>query len=485
MTALHRTLEASRLAEGPAWTLLRADHRAVAVGVLGEHLGGEVRRLAAPVLAERLEEDLVVLRDHGFALPQTAQAYLKEWTDQGWLVRRPAEGREETLELSDGALAALRFVAGVAEARRTVTESRLVTIVERLRALAVATDPDASSRLAALMAERDRLEARIAQVEAGEVDVLAPERALEQARDLLALAAELPADFARVRAELERINVELRRRLVEDPDERGAVLDDVFRGVDHLADSDAGRSFDGFHALMLDPELSADVEGTVAAVLDRPFATALGEGRRSLRRLMPTLQDSSTEVHDVMTSFSRSLRRFVQSRELGEERHLHRLLQDAQRDALAVAERVPPFRRLDLTLDLSSVPVGSVAALVLHDPADARVAADVLPAAVPPVDVAALRELARASEIDLRELQTHVDEVLVTQGTATIGEVLAARPATQGVASVVGLLVLAEEQGTRLEGEEETVAWTSTTGVERCGTVPRYLFVRRTAEVVR
>ena len=52
MSALHRTLEASRLAEEPAWVLLRADLRAAAVGLLGEHLGGEVRRLPAPVLVE-------------------------------------------------------------------------------------------------------------------------------------------------------------------------------------------------------------------------------------------------------------------------------------------------------------------------------------------------------------------------------------------------------------------------------------------------
>lgn len=475
---MEQVLAAERLSDSPALVLLRADSRSAAVGLLAEHLGGEIRRMAAPTLFERIEEGLVELRDHGFDLPRTAQAYCSDWVGAGILIRRAGDGREETLELSDGALAAIRFVTGLADEHRTVTESRLVTIVERLRALAVATDPDVATRTAALRAERDRIDAEIERIELGEVDVLDRGRAVEQLLDVLALAAALPTDFARVRSELDRINGDLRRRLVEDAEDRGAVLDEVFRGVDHVAESDAGRSFEAFYALMLDAELGARFDGAVAALLDREFASGLGPARRSLRRLLPSLQDASAEVHDVMTSFSRSLRRFVQSRALGEERQLHRLLQAAQRDALEVARRVPPFRRLDLDLPLSAVPLASVGTLTLHDPADARSGELVVAGPTVEVDVASLRTLARESEIDLRELESAVDDVLDRLGAATIGEVLRQHPASQGVASVVGLLVLAEEQATALADGEELVGWTSLSGVERHGRVPRYLFQR-------
>nr|WP_240645707.1 hypothetical protein [Georgenia sp. SYP-B2076] len=39
--------------------------------MLGAHLAGEDRRLPAPVLFERVGEDLATLRDHGFDLPRT------------------------------------------------------------------------------------------------------------------------------------------------------------------------------------------------------------------------------------------------------------------------------------------------------------------------------------------------------------------------------------------------------------------------------
>ena len=482
MSTLRTALAAERLiSKSPAWVLLRANTAAVAVAVLGEHLGGEERRRPAPELFELVEEDLVQLREHpDFDLPRPAQAYCKEWLDDGILVRRPATAaREETYELAEGAFTAIRFVDQLLEPRGTVTESRLTTILDRVHALNVATDPDAATRLAALLAERDRIDAEIAAVRSGRYDVLARDRATEQARDILALAEELPGDFARVRGEMERINRDLRTRLVEDVGSRGEVLDDVFRGVDHLAESEAGRSFTGFHALVLDAERVAAFEDDVAAVLGREFARDLTPAQsRLLHRLLPRLQDASGEIHDVMTSFSRSLRRFVQSEELAEQREVQRMLREAQREALDLAGRLTPWARTEYLLDRTSVAIDSITALAPYDPSDRRTAADVLAAPATAVDWDGLVLAARESEIDVRELRVNVNAALAARGALTIAEVLASHPATQGAASVVGLLVLADDGATALDGVEE-VTWTAPSGVVRRGQIPRHLFTER------
>lgn len=41
-------------------------------------------------LFERLEQDLVVLREHDFEMPRPAQAYCGEWVDRGQLAHRGA-----------------------------------------------------------------------------------------------------------------------------------------------------------------------------------------------------------------------------------------------------------------------------------------------------------------------------------------------------------------------------------------------------------
>lgn len=481
MSTLHTALAAQRLvSESPAWVLLRARTAAVAVAVLGQHLGGDERRRPAPELFELVEEDLVLLRDHGFDVPRPGQAYCKEWLDDGILVRRPATTtREETYELAEGAFTAIRFVQRLLEPRATVTESRLTTILDRVHALTVATDPDAATRLAALEAERARIDAEIAAVHAGRYDVLARDRATEQARDVLALAEELPGDFARVRAEMERINRALRTRLVEDVGSRGEVLDDVFRGVDHLAESEAGRSFTGFHALVLDAARVAAFEDDVSALLGRDFARDLTPAQaRLLQRLLPRLQDASGEIHDVMTAFSRSLRRFVQSEELAEQREVQRQLREAQREAVALAAMLAPWARTEYLLDRTSMAIDSVTGLVPYDPAQHRTAAEVVTAAAAEVDWQDLVRAARESEIDVRELRDNVNAALTTHGALTIAEVLAIAPATQGAASVVGLLVLAEDGGTALDGSED-VTWTTPAGAARRGRIPRRLFTER------
>jgi hypothetical protein len=487
MTVLRAALTASRLlSEDPAWRLLRTNNAAVAVAVLSKHLGGEQRRLAAPALFEHVEEDLEELRGNGFDLPQTAQAYCTTWRNDGVLIRRTAEGsREETFELSLGALQAIRFVTELSQPRQAVTESRLATILDRVRVLARETDPDSTSRLRALHEERARIDAQIERAAGGDVDVLSAEQAAERLRDVLSLIEEIPSDFARVRSELEQLNRDLRERLIEQDGPRGSVLDDIFRGVDLLAESEAGRSFSGFYALLLDPEQGRDFEDSIDTIMDRQFTSRLSATQvRTLRRILPTLQDHSSEIHAVMTAFSRSLRRFVQSQELEQDRLINQRLRSALRQALETSQSVKPYAKTELSLDLTSVPLNSVAALNLHNPADFEAAGEIIEHDAETVDIEELRALARASEIDMIELTGNINAVLSRQSSATIADVLADRPATQGVASVVGLLVLAEEHAIVLSGRED-VTWRSPgrsidgSGTTRRGTVGRYLFTER------
>ena len=463
--------------ESVAWRLLRADNAPLILSVLGAHLGGANRRLSGPVLFEQVDQDLVELRPRLGLAETTGKGYCEEWTRQGYLVRRPeAQTREETFELSGGAQQALAFLASLVGRRQAVTESRLATILERIHDLAIATNPDAATRLAALEQRKQAIEQQIAQVVAGEFEPLPAERATERTRDILSLAEFLPADFTQVRTDIESINHDLRLRLIDDQSPRGSVLEDVFLGIDHLEGSEAGRSLVGFHDLINNPESSSTFDDDLDALLERPFAEALSPPERHLLRTMiPALQDLSREVMGVMTSLSRSLRRFVQSRGHEESSMVHRALREALRAAAAAAPAVAPISKVPVTLHLTSVPIRSVAALGLHNPAESRSAEVVTSVGTQVVDLAAVARLTRLSDIDFRELSRAVNRTLAKQGAATLAEVLQDSPPTQGVASVVGLMVLGEKHGTALEARSH-ITWRSPTGCERTGSAPNYLF---------
>lgn len=369
----------------------------------------------------------------------------------------------------------MRFVEDLSTPRTTLTESRLAVIIDRIRQLAVDTDPDTSRRIDALSAQRDRLDAEIVALQRGEGTTLDAHRALDQANDILALTSQLPEDFARVRAELETVNQSLRAQLIEEPDSRGSVLEDIFHGVDVIAQSDAGRSFNAFHTLLLDPEQTASIDDDLDELLSRPFARQLtGEHRVALRRLLPAMQDSSAEISAAMTSLSRSLRRFAQTEQLAEEREVNRLLREALALANPARTTLRPFDKLDGEVALTCMMLSSAGSFKLHSPSDSTTATDLVIHLNDEADVGELYELARSAENDLQELTGNINEMLAVSGPATIGEILGHHPASQGVASVLGLMLLATEHVIPTD-DTEAVNWSA--GAEtRAALIPRYLF---------
>ncbi len=89
-----------------------------------------------------------------------------------------------------------------------------------------------------------------------------------------------------------------------------------------------------------------------------------------------------------------------------------------------------------------------------------------------------LAALARETEIDYPELVQHVNAVLAGASSASVGDVLDAHPASQGVASVVGLLSLATRYGEVREEEIEQLAWQGVDGIDRRADVRRHLFTQ-------
>ena len=236
-----------RLREQALWRLLASDNGPVVVGLLQTHLLEGSRSLPASVLYERLGRSLEDLRAQGQHLPQTAQAYIADWLGAGYLERRfPPGASEEEYELSSAAEGAIRFVSSLADPRTAATESRLAVVMQQLVRLAEQTDNNPETRIATLLAERERIDEQIEAIRQGRLPSLADPRALERAREIISLADDLTGDFRRVRDQFEALNRDLRERIMDDDASRGEVLESLFAGVDLIADSEAGRTFAAF-----------------------------------------------------------------------------------------------------------------------------------------------------------------------------------------------------------------------------------------------
>jgi len=480
VTAVSGALRLQRLVStDAALALLRAEHAPIIVALLSRHLGGEVRRRPAEEFIDLVDADLDALRPH-FALPQTGKAYAASWRAAGWLVRRPApEARAETFELSPEALRAIRVFEQIEQPRATATESRLMTIRDQVQRLAVETDPDGTRRRQALERERAAIDAKIEAIGEGRFEPLDPGRAKERVAEILRLAEDVPYDFQRVRFRFDQLNHELMASLLDSDESQRSVLEDIFRGVDLIEQTDEGLTFAAFSALVLDAERSEAFEADIESLLDRDLGDAMSTvERRFLRTFLRTLKLGSHEIHGVLAEFARGLRRYVQSQDFQRDRALQRAIRATLATALQAAAHVKPFQPSGLELPLTSVELSSVGALTFHDPSEFAVDGHVVAHESGLADLEQLRALARDTEIDFEELTRVVNERL-RGGGITVGQLLADWGATQGVASVVGLMTLSLRHGRVSAEESETVVWCGIDGTTRSAVVRRHSFVER------
>lgn len=479
-----------------AWKLLRSKRAPMIIAILDSHFTGNVRRIPVPEFINLVDVDLDDLRFRtDIEITKSAQAFCEKWRSDGYLVRRPVvQSRQETYELSSGALMAIDYAKRLMQPHRTATQSRLGIIIDQISSLALATDENEDRRRQALLEERERIDRQLAALDRGQVEVLDTAKALEKTKDIVSLAREIPTDFAHVRNDFEQINRSLYDTIINYEPGHQNILEDIFDGVDEISQSTSGQSFKGFYSLLRDSEMTEALQADIDAILDCDFAGQLdAEERRFLRGLLQGFVDQSQEVNGVMTSFAHGLRRFVQSQNYQQERVLKQQLDRALGRAHRMAERYPCSLRMDESLDLTSVQIMPVSRWKLKNPAETQAAAaERLPvAASETISFEQLRAITRQTEIDFDELVRNVNGSLEKrraehreQGRAvapvTVADVLEAHPATQGLASIVGLVALAMDQGTTLEGSE-TLRWTTEDGRRFYTSLPNLAFTKEVA----
>ena len=480
MSSVKTIAQLRQLREQPLWKLVAAHNAPVIIGVLQTLLLTDTRTLSASVLNERLAQELKQLRQAGEDLPQTPQAYVASWLADKWLQRDlPPGAQEEVYELTSEAVSAIRFMQGVLAPRRTATESRLATVITQLTRLAEETDPDPDSRRRALMEERARIDKELELVGKGVVQTLPAERALERAREIIALADELAADFRSVRDDFAHLNRQLRGDLLSNEGSRGQVLEQLFSGMDLIGQTPTGKSFYAFWRLLTDVEQSTIFSEALTEVVSRQFARemTLGE-KRFLRNLTARLLDEGGLVHDVLQNFSRGLRTFVQSREYLETRRFTAVLRQGQQQALAAKAHVKPTQEVGFSLWMSSASLRSASQWRMFDPEQTVEDSTMHDAAPSSISLEAIAELVRNSEIDFGLLRSNVSAALEDSEVTSIEELMERFPATQGLGTVVGYISLAVREG-RVGGSQVRVQWQGMDGVDRAAFVPSAYFMKK------
>jgi hypothetical protein len=468
--------------------LLAADHGGLIVSFLHRtFIATNVRTLGQAELVSRLEDFLFDLRQRAAsAYPKRAGEYLDDWAadDKGWLRKYYGPDSDEPqFDLTPATEKAVDFVLSLAMRRPVSTESRLLTVFELLRQLTEGTSLDASARIAELQRRRAAIDADIARLEAGHVDVMDAAQVKDRFAQLASTARGILSDFRELDQSFRDLDREVRERIATWDAGKGALLDNVFGVRDAISDSDQGRSFRAFWDFLMSPDRQEELSSRLQTVLALPSVQELAPDQRLLRVHYDWLEAGEVAQRTI-ARLSEQLRRYLDDRAFLENRRIIEIIREIEQHALSLREAPPtgPFGSIDAAHAEIELPLQRPLFSPPHAP---HIQAHNLDLGQSETDAEALYDQVF---VDRSVLRAHIRKALQTRTQVSVAEIVATCPLRWGLAELIAYLAIASEDDAAVIDAERTerVPWVDASGTAREATMPVVLFVRaHTAMVLR
>jgi hypothetical protein len=351
----------------------------------------------------------------------------------------------------------------------------LRVVQDAVRDLAIAMSPDADSRISALEQQRQALGREIEELQAGVVVQLSNSEQYERLREVCQLASVLPGDFRRLEDEIRQMDHDLRVQMIRADSTRGEVLMTLLRRENVLADTDAGRAFEGFFHLLADDLRTTEFREQLRSILERSAPQQLhSEERLFLSRLVRELSRESDRVLLVRRRAEESLRAYVESNEFRENQAVARLLARLERGAVNLREAgVSPGCRTRLTLPSGRAEVSSIDSLRLRLPDESLQIGSIEAnaGAREPSDTV----LEHLETVRILEVAEEIVRLVATHGPMTLGGVIARRPLTSGIEELVACLRVAQAVRAPRDESTETLLVKGHDGTMLRATIPTYV----------
>lgn len=463
----------------PGWRLLRATNAPLVLAFLGQHFVEDNRgATAAGPLASALDDLLYSLngpRSEDPRFPRSASDYLESWAapDSGWLRRFYPLGSDEVhFDATPALEKAHGWVVGLQVRQFVGTESRLHTVVELLRQIAHGSELDPEVRLVELRRRRAAIDAEIAEIDGGTVNVMDETALRERYQQFAATARDLLSDFREVEENFRTLDRAARERIASWDGSKGDLLADLLGSRANITDSDQGRSFQAFYDFLL----SHDRQRELSELLAKVQALASIEADRRLRTVHHDWSEAAERTQQTVRQISEQLRRFLDDQVWLENRRVLDLVRAVEAGALA-SRHAPP--ELGLVVDEPGVGVTLPFERPLYD---ARPATQV-DSLLHPTDDGAVDDTSLFVQafVDQARLSETIRSVVPRGSAALLTDIIELYPVEQGAAEIIGYLALTDaDLDVTMDDEEETlIDFVDGGGVTRRARLPKVTVTRR------
>jgi hypothetical protein len=486
MSLDYPTLDALRTRH-PAWRLLRSDHAPLAVSFLHRvFVAPNVRVMAAPLLAEALEDELYALREQlgDGAFPKPALEYLNDWAspEKGWLRKFYRQGSDEPqFDLTPAAEKAIAWLGSLTERSFVGTESRLLTLFELLRQMSEGSEADPEKRLAELRARRAQMDEEIARVEAGDVRLLDDAALKDRFQQFIQMARDLLTDFREVEQNFRLLDRHVRERITLWEGSKGALVEEIMGERDAIADSDQGSSFRAFWDFLMSSRRQDELSARLEQVLTLPAVAAMTPDART-RRIHYDWLEAGEHTQRTVAQLSQQLRRFLDDQAWLENRRIMDILRGIEAKALALRETPPAGAMTEI--ETASADIELPMERPLYVPTLRPIIANVaLESGDADLDASALYA---QIVVDRARLASHIRRCLQDRPHVTLAELVESRPLEHGLAELVAYLQMSASGESFRAAVDESVSdmieWqvndANGTAIIKRATMPRVIFTR-------
>lgn len=420
---------------------LRSDHLEFAGSFLYQQFRKVGRnRVPEPALRLALAQYLDRLKDQGIPFPDgaTAKSYIDQWVQKKYLGRFfLADGETEVIELRSDIIRVIDFLQRLEKSSFVGAESKMKSIFDSLKNLAVQTNVDPKARVDELLKQRHQIDEEIQKIQSeGRAEVLTSTQVKERIARLDDDLSSLFGDFREITENFHGIARTIHLHSVQAERNRGELLGDAIDANQSLIDSDQGRSFQGFMRYLQSQDLRDEALVYMDRIQKLPEAAIIfkeryGSESIGLRRRFYTLTEPAQQVNQASSFLIEKVRGAVSVSRIQEGKALDTILNEI----LAIFAQEPLEHKR--VLEFYHVEDGCEVGLPVDRPLWAP--RKILKLKKQPKDVVEaepnsehVRTAFSVVPIDLTRLRKNIEVVASGKSRTSIGDVISAFPCKQG-----------------------------------------------------
>lgn len=356
---------------------------------------------------------------------------------------------------SEKALQWLRELQTGERVGHTTSESRFSRIFTEMQALAQQTKEDPQTRLRDLLAQRDALDSEISEIRAtGRVKTLDPTQVKDRLLDLEQMVDAFLADFRSIEDRFKEHASEIHEIYLERGRSKGDIVEHSLDADDKLRNSEQGKSYYGFRALIRSLENREALTRSIDDV--SKLAAQAGIDDRIFLSLMDRMLLQVTIVQDSYQRISAQLRRVVEEATTQDSRLLMEWIAEIKQRALSLRNNPLPSDSDGAFIQVDEgISWANLLELGFHEKKEAGKFNSVASDASDDYDdvKAAIKKIGKP--LDLEGYRRNVAALLAHHDQVTLSQVLAEYPLTDGAVDLVGYLCVASENAHHLIDEKD------------------------------